>query len=368
MSDTPAASQVLLYEAADGRTRLEVQLTGETVWLTQAAMADLYQTTPQNITQHISSIFEEGELDESRTCKPFLQVRAEGARQVQRQLLHYSLPVILAVGYRVRSPRGTQFRQWATARLSELVVKGFTIDDERLKNPGGSDYFDELLARIRDIRSSEKVFYKKILEIYATSVDYDPKNETSQRFFQTMQNKMHWAAHGHTAAEVIAARADASKPNMGLTAWAGSVVRKQDVSVAKNYLTAEEIEVLNRVVTAYLEFAELQAINKRAMTMAAWVQKLEDFLRLSDREILTHAGSITADAAKAQAEAAYATFDDHRHLEPSPVERHFEAQRRSEQDVAEAIAETKALEKVLRSTAKKTKPKKDPSKKPTETP
>ena len=353
MTDTPAPSPVLLYEAADGRTRLEVQLTGDTVWLTQAAMAELYQTTPQNITQHISSIFEEEELDESRTCKPFLQVRAEGARQVQRQLVHYSLPVILAVGYRVRSPRGTQFRQWATARLSELVVKGFTLDDERLKDPGGSDYFDELLARIRDIRSSEKVFYKKVLEIYATSVDYDPKNETSQRFFQTMQNKMHWAAHGHTAAEVIAARADASKPNMGLTAWSGSIVRKQDVAVAKNYLSAEEIDVLNRVVTAYLEFAELQALNKRAMTMAAWVQKLDDFLRLSDREILTHAGSITAEAAKSQAEAAYVAFDGHRQLEPTSVERDFEGQRRSNHELNAAVAETKLLEKARRAPAVK---------------
>ncbi|HMR04447.1 MAG TPA: RhuM family protein, partial [Polyangiaceae bacterium] len=210
-------AEFLLYQTEDGRTRVEVRFDGETAWLTQASLAELYQTSPQNITQHIAAIYEEGELDEGATCKPFLQVREEGSRQVRRALKHYSLPMILAVGYRVRSLRGTQFRQWATSRLEEYLVKGFTLDDERLKRAGGGNYFDELLARIRDIRSSEKVFWRKVLEIYATSIDYDARAEASQRFFATVQNKMHWAVHGQTAAEVISARADSTQPNMGLT-------------------------------------------------------------------------------------------------------------------------------------------------------
>jgi hypothetical protein len=219
-SSPPPEAEFLLYQTEDGRTRVEVRFEGDTLWLTQAALAALFQTTPQNITQHIAAIYSERELEEGATCKSFLQVREEGPRRVQRNLKHYSLPVILAVGYRVRSHRGTQFRQWATARLDEYLRKGFTLDDARLKNPpgpGGPDYFDELLARIRDIRSSEMLFWKKVLEIYATSIDYDPNTDASQRFFATVQNKMHWAAHGHTAAEIIIARADATKPNMGLT-------------------------------------------------------------------------------------------------------------------------------------------------------
>lgn len=328
-------AEVLLYEAPDGRTRLEVRFDGDTAWLTQAAMADLFQTTPQNITQHVASIYEEGELDEAATCKPYLQVRREGARLVQRQLKHYSLPVIIAVGYRVRSHRGTQFRQWATARLDELIVKGFTLDDERLKRAGGGNYFDELLARIRDIRSSEKVFWRKVLEIYATSIDYDARAEASQRFFKTVQNKMHWAAHGQTAAEVVAARADATKPNMGLTTWTGEVPRKADVAIAKNYLGTDELEALNRIVTAYLEFAELQALNRKPMYMADWIAKLDDFLRISERDILTHAGAVSHDDAVRKAELEYDRFAAARAALPSPVERHFE----------EAVREVKQLEK-----------------------
>jgi hypothetical protein len=325
----------LLYQTEDGHTRVEVRFENETVWLTQAALAGLYQSTPQNITQHIAAIYEEGELKEAATCKPYLQVRQEGARAVERKLKHYSLPMILAVGYRVRSHRGTQFRQWASARLEEFLIKGFTLDDDRLKRAGGGDYFEELLARIRDIRSSEKVFWRKVLDIYATSVDYDPSVEASTRFFKTVQNKMHWAAHGHTAAEIVAARADASKSNMGLTSWSGEAPRKGDVTIAKNYLAADELEALNRIVTAYLEFAELQAMNRRPMYMADWIAKLDDFLKLSDREILRHAGTISHESAVAKAEQEYERFANDRARLPAPVEEHFE----------EAIREVKRLER-----------------------
>jgi len=324
----PPPSELLLYAGDDGVLRLHVRLADGTVWLTQASIAELFQTTPQNITMHLAAIYAERELDEAATCKDYLQVRQEGSRTVRRTLKHYELSAILAVGYRVRSPRGTQFRQWATARLEEFVVKGFTLDDQRLKNPPGPgqvDYFDELLGRIRDIRSSERVFYKKVLEIYATSIDYDPRAEASQLFFKRVQNKMHWAAHGRTAAEVISSRADAAEPNMGLTSWAGDAPRKTDVSIAKNYLAADEIEALNRIVNAYLEFAELQAFNRRPMHMADWISKLDDFLRLSDREILTHAGTVSHEAAVAKAEREYAVFDAQRRSLPSRVEADFEA-------------------------------------------
>ncbi len=318
--------EFLIYRSDDGSTLLQVRFDGETVWLTQAQIADLFQTTPQNVTIHLREIYADGELDHEATCKAYLQVRREGGRQVQRLLKHYSLPAILAIGYRVRSPRGTQFRQWVTTRLTELLQKGFTLDDERLKNPaspGSPDYFSELLARIRDIRSSERVFYKKVLEIYATSIDYDPRAEASQLFFKTVQNKMHWAAHGQTAAEVISRRADSKKPNMGMTSWTGRKVRKSDVGVAKNYLQAEEIEALNRIVNAYLEFAELQAMNRRPMHMADWLNKLDDFLKLSDREILNHAGSISHDDAIARATLEYERYAAEQHALPTPAEQHF---------------------------------------------
>ena len=320
----PRGAEVLLFQTEDGHTRVEVRFDAETAWLTQAGLAELYQTTPQNITQHIATIYEESELAEATTCKSFLQVRQEGRRQVERELKHYDLAMILAVGYRVRSHRGTQFRQWATAHLEEYLVKGFTLDDERLKRAGGGGYFDELLARIRDIRSSEKVFWRKVLEIYATSIDYDPRTEASQLFFATVQNKMHWAAHGQTAAEVIATRADASKPNMGLTSWAGDALRKADVAVAKNYLGADELEALNRIVNAYLEFAELQALARKPMYMANWITKLDDFLRLSERQILKHAGTVTHEVAVARAELEYDRFAVSRAALPSQAEKHFE--------------------------------------------
>lgn len=310
-----AVGQLLIYQ--DGGLNLQVRLDGQTVWLTQAQIAELFQTTPQNITLHIAGIYEEGELTEEATCKDYLQVRQEGARQVQRSLKHYSLDMILAVGYRVRSQRGTQFRQWATARLGELLVKGFTLDDERIKagRTLGQDYFDELLARIRDIRSSERLFYQKITDIYATSIDYDRDDELTQTFFKTVQNKMHWAAHGHTAAEVVRGRANASQPHMGLTTWKNAphgAVRKPDVAVAKNYLKQEELQALNLIVSAYLDFAELQATGHRPMHMRDWLTKLDDFLRLSDREVLTHAGRIRHSVAEQHALAEFAKYEEMR--------------------------------------------------------
>ncbi len=342
-------SEFILYSTEDGHARLQVRFDGETVWLTQAQLAELFQTTKQNISLHVQDIFGSGELTEEATVKQYLTVRQEGARGVQRSLVHYSLPVILSIGYRVRSPRGTQFRQWATNRLTEFLVKGFTLDDERLKNPptpGSPDYFSELLARIRDIRSSEKVFYKKVLEIYATSIDYDAGAEASQAFFKIVQNKMHWAAHGQTAAEVIVRRADSTKPNMGLTAWAGGKVRKADVGIAKNYLQAGEIEALNRIVTAYLEFAELQAMNRKPMHMADWITKLDDFLKLSDRELLTHAGSISHDDAIENATLEYERYTAQQRALPSPAEQHFN----------DAVRDVKEIEQKRKKPRKKAKP------------
>jgi hypothetical protein len=309
---------VLIYQ--DAGLNLRVRLDGQTVWLTQQQIADLFQTTPQNITLHIGSIYEEGELTEEATCKDYLQVRQEGARQVQRSLKHYSLEMILAVGYRVRSLRGTQFRQWATARLSELLVKGFTLDDARIKagRTLGADYFDELLARIRDIRSSERLFYQKITDIYATSIDYDGNAELTQTFFKTVQNKLHWAAHGHTAAEVVRQRANAQQPHMGLTTWKNAphgAVRKADVAVAKNYLNEEELKSLNLVVSAYLDFAELQARGHRPMHMRDWIAKLDGFLQLSDREILTGAGRISHALAEEHAHTQFEAYEEQRRLE-----------------------------------------------------
>lgn len=323
--DSPrSAGQFLLYQTEDGQTRIDVRVAEETVWLTQRDMAELFQTSVPNINQHLATIYDEGELPPEATIKKYLIVQTEGKRQVSRQVDHYNLDAILSVGYRVRSHRGTQFRIWATARLREYLIKGFAMDDRRLKQAGGGEYFEELLARIRDIRSSERVFWRKVLDIYATSVDYDPTTDTSQLFFKTVQNKMHWAAHGHTAAEIVHRRADASKPHMGLTSWAGDRPRKADVSVAKNYLSAEEIDALNRIVTAYLEFAELQAISRRPMGMADWSAKLDDFLQLSDRDILTHAGRVSHEAALEKAEGEFVKYRKTQAALPQPVDEHFE--------------------------------------------
>ncbi len=329
MSNEPLPqSEFILYQTEDGRTRVQCRFDDETLWLTQAQIADLFQTTPQNVTLHLKAVFSEGELDEAATCKDYLQVRPEGGREVTRKLRHYRLEAILAVGFRVRSQRGTQFRQWATARLGEYLVKGFAMDDERLKNPPGKgqkDYFDELLERIRDIRSSERRFYQKVLDIYATSVDYTPDAEQSHRFFAAVQNKMHWATHGHTAAEIIHERADSTKPHMGLlTTRPGRLVRKDDVTVAKNYLTEDELQVLNRIVNLYIEYAELQALERKPMTMRDWITKLDEFLKISGRELLNHAGKISADDARVKAELEYARYRVLLDAQPRRVDAEFE--------------------------------------------
>ncbi|MES9899495.1 MAG: virulence RhuM family protein [Sedimenticola sp.] len=323
---TPQApnGEFVLFQAADGSTRVECRFESDTLWLTQAAMADLYQISPQAITQHIKAVYETGEQDQQATCKSYLQVAIEGIREVNRNKLHYSLPVIIAVGYRVRSSRGTQFRQWATSTLQEYLLKGFAMDDERLKNPDSSVYFDQLLARVRDIRSSEKVFWRKVCDIYATSIDYDGKAEVSQEFFAQVQNKMHWAAHGHTAAEVIHQRVGADKPHLGLTHFVGEEPNRSEVSTAKNYLSEQELNLLNRVVTAYLEFAELQAERGRLMKMNDWIVKLDDFLKLSDHDILAHAGKISATQAKQKAQLEYDRFKRVIDVKPSRVDEDLE--------------------------------------------
>lgn len=336
-------SEIILYQTEDGRTRVQCRFENETVWLTQKQMAELFETTQQNISLHLQNIYAEGELQMEATHKESLSVRQEGARSVRRRVDFYNLEVILSVGYRVKSSRGTQFRIWATQRLREYLVKGFTMDDVRLKESGGGSYFDELLERIRDIRSSEKVFWRKVLDIYATSADYDPRTEASQSFFATVQNKIHWAAHGQTAAEVIADRADAAKPNMGMMTWPSSRPRKADVAVAKNYLNEQELGDLNLIVSLYLDFAELQARSRRVMTMTDWIAKLDDFMRISDREILTHAGKVSHETALARAEAEFEKFRSIEDAKPSPVEQHF----------IEAIEQVKRLEKSKRAKPRK---------------
>lgn len=319
----------LMYQTPDGHTQINVRLNGDTLWLTQQQLSDLYLSTPQNITQHIRAIYAAGELEEAATCKPYLQVRQEGERDVNRSLKHYNLDVVIALGYRVRSHRGTQFRRWATDALKEYLVKGFVLDDERHKSGEDSGYFEELLARIRDIRSSEKVFWKKVLDIYSTALDYDPRTDTSKQFFATVQNKMHWAAHGHTAAELIALRADSSTTDMGLTNWPGSskgrIIRKADVSVAKNYLNEQEIDSLNRIVSAYIELAELQAQARRPMFMRDWAQRLDAFLKMSERDVLTHAGRVSAEVAQTKAEHEFERYKQQQLATSSRVEQDFEA-------------------------------------------
>lgn len=329
-----SGGEILFYQTEDGQTRVEVRMSEETVWLSLNQMAILFQRDKSVISRHIRNVFEEGELARDRTVANFATVQREGGRAVTREVEYFNLDVIISVGYRVKSHRGTQFRIWATQRLRDYIVKGFALDDERLKKAGGGNYFDELLARIRDIRSSEKLFWRKVLDIYATSIDYDPKTDLSREFFAMVQNKMHWAAHGHTAAEVIAARADAAKPNMGLTSWSGGQPRKSDVEIAKNYLTHEELDALNRIVTIYLDFAELQALNRKPMYMRDWVAKLDDFLRLSGRDILTHAGKISHDAALSKAHEELEKYRALHAEEPSLVEKHF----------VQAITEVKRLE------------------------
>lgn len=325
LKENSSPSELIIYQTEDQKTRLEARLDHETVWLTLNQIAELFQRDKSVISRYIRNVFSEKELQPQATVAKFATVQLEGDREVSREVEYYNLDVIISVGYRVKSHRGTQFRMWATQRLREYIVKGFALDDERLKQVGGGNYFDELLARIRDIRSSEKVFWRKVLAIYATSIDYDPRLEMSQKFFATVQNKMHWAAHGHTAAEIVAERADASKPNMGMTSWTGSKPQKSDVTIAKNYLNQNELDAPNRIVTAYLEFAELQAQNRKPMYMKDWIAKLDDFLKLSEREILTHFGTISHEIAAAKAEAEYEQYRRQQLSEPSEVEKHFEA-------------------------------------------
>jgi hypothetical protein len=322
--DNRSDSEVILYQTEDGKSRLQVRFSGETAWLSLNQLADLFQRDKSVISKHIKNIFEEGELRAEGTVAKFATVQVEGSRTVNREVEFYNLDAIISVGYRVKSHRGTQFRIWATQRLREFIIKGFTLDDERLKSRGGGNYFEELLARIRDIRSSEKIFWRKVLDIYATSIDYDPRAEVSQLFFATVQNKMHWAAHGQTAAEVIHGRADASKQNMGMTNWIGTKPSRDEAVVAKNYLTPHELDVLNRIVVAYLEFAELQALNRKPMYMKDWIVKLDDYLRLSDRDILTHAGTVSHEEAIRKAELEFEKYRQKQLAKPSQVEKDFE--------------------------------------------
>jgi hypothetical protein len=324
-SSDPGKGQFLVYEAEDGRVKIDVRLEDETVWLTQQLMADLFQTSQQNISLHIQNIHEEGELAPEATHKKYLSVRREGRRDVKRLLDYYNLDMIISVGYRVKSHVATRFRIWATQHLREYIVKGFVLDDERLKNPDQPfDYFDELIRRIQDIRTSERRFYQKITDIYATSIDYDPTLEISIDFFKTVQNKMHWAITGMTAAEIIHDRADSTKTNMGLTSWRGAKVRKQDVTIAKNYLTEQELLALNNLVEQYLIFAEGQAMRRIRMHMADWITKLDAFLTLNEREILTHAGRISHEMARDIAETEYEKLNRRRVREKDQLDGDFE--------------------------------------------
>ncbi len=302
--------ELILYTAVDG-ARFQLRAIDGTVWLAQAQVADLYGTSTQNVQQTIARVLADGEVDE-RTINFELIVRQEGSRTVRREVKVYNLDMVLAVGYRVTTPRAIQFRQWATSVLREYLVKGFAMDDQKLKAADGWDYFDEWLARIRDIRASEKRFYQKVRDLFATAVDYEKSSEQARVFFQKVQNKMLWAVTGHTAAEIINVRGDPDVANMGLTSWGGSVVRKSDVSVAKNYLNADEIAELDLIVTMYLDYAELQARNRRAMTMTEWADRLDAFLKFNERELLTHAGRVRAEVARTLAESRYEEFEQQR--------------------------------------------------------
>lgn len=323
MNEQQNNGNIILYQTEDGKSRIEVTLCNDTVWLTADQMAELFQRNKSTISRHIKNVFEDGELDPDSTVAFFATVQNEGNRSVERNLAYYNLDMIISVGYRVKSHRGVQFRIWATNVLREYLVKGFAMNDDLLKRAGGGNYFDELLSRIRDIRSSEKVFYRKILEIYALSIDYDPRTEATMQFFKTVQNKMHYSVHGHTAAEIIYERADAEKDFMGLTSWTGALPKRTDAETAKNYLSSDELDTLNRIVSLYLDFAELQAKSHKPMYMKDWIQKLDDFLKLSGKELLSHAGKISAELAKQKADMEYDKFKERTVYSLSPVEIHF---------------------------------------------
>ena len=310
-------SEIIIYQTEDGQTKIQTRLEDETVWLTQEQIGDLFQRERSVITKHIGNIFKERELDEKSNVQ-ILHISGS-----DRPVKFYNLDVIISVGYRVKSHRGVQFRKWATARIKEYIIKGFTMNDELLKEAGGGNYFDELLARIRDIRSSEKVFWRKVLDIYSTSIDYDPNTEISKTFFKTVQNKMHWAAHGNTAAEIIYNRISSEKTNLGLTNFKGAKPTKQEVEIAKNYLNEDELNILNRIVTAYLEIAEIQASNRKPMYMADWIARLDDFLNMTGKEILDHAGKISHEMALEKAQTEYEKFQSNRKNNLSPAENDF---------------------------------------------
>ena len=312
-----------MYTTEDGITKVEVTFDNDTVWLSLDQIAELFQKNKSTISRHIKNIFSEGELLAEATVAKFATVQKEGNRTVERQIDFYNLDVIISVGYRVKSLRGTQFRIWATNILKEYMKKGFALDDDRLKNLGGGNYFEELISRIRDIRSSEKVFWRKVLEIYATSIDYNPKAESSVLFFKQVQNKMHWAAHKHTAAEVIYQRADADKDNMGLTTWSGNRIKRSDVEVAKNYLDEKELDALNKIVAAYLDIAEVHALNQEPMYMKDWLETIDDYLRMTRRDILTTKGRVTHQQALEKAHSEYEKYKRNQEYILSPVECHF---------------------------------------------
>ena len=312
--------EIIIYQTEDGLTKLDVRMEDETVWLTQQQMAELFQTSRTNVVDHIKNIYEEGELDENSTCRKFRQVRMEGSRQVTRELPFYNLDMIISLGYRVKSSTATHFRKWATQRLKEYIIKGFTIDDERLKGNGGGNYWKELLDRIRDIRSSEKVIYRQVLDLYATSVDYNPQSEESIQFFKIVQNKLHYAAHGHTAAEVIYERADAEKPFMGLTSFSGELPALKDIGVAKNYLKEDELKILNNLVSGYFDLAEINAIEHKPMYMADYVEQLDSILSSGNRKLLVGSGKVSHDQAVKKAKEEYRKYQK---ITLSPVEEEY---------------------------------------------
>jgi hypothetical protein len=328
----PVKSEFLLYQSKDGKTKLQTRIFNESVWLSLKELSELFDIDKSGISRHLKNIFESGELSRDAVVAFFAITASDGKTY---NVEHFNLDAIISVGYRVNSIIGTHFRQWATGRLREYIVKGFALDDERLKQSGGGSYFDELLARIRDIRSSEKVFWRKVLDIYATSIDYDPRAEVSKEFFSVIQNKMHWASHGHTAAEIVFQRADSTKVNMGLTSWSGDTPRKSDSEIAKNYLNESELEILNRIVTLYLDFAELQALDRKPMHMKDWVVKLDEFLKLSGRDILEHAGKVAHGDALQKARLEYEKWHKEQLEKPGEVEKHF----------VEAVKEVKQLER-----------------------
>ena len=318
IANSQTTSSILIYQTEDGQTKIQTRLEDETVWLSIEQMAELFQKSRSTINEHILNIYREEELDKESSLKKI------GISDFAKKPTNfYNLDIIISVGYRVKSLQGTKFRQWATQRLKEYIVKGFTMNDELLKEAGGGNYFEELLARIRDIRSSEKVFWRKVLDIYATSIDYDPKSEISIRFFQTIQNKMHWAVHGNTAAEIVYQRADSTRRNMGLTNFKGSKPTKQEAAIAKNYLDEKELNVLNRIVTAYIEIAELQALEQKPMYMQDWIERLDDFLKMTGKDILTHAGKISHDKAIEKASREYLAYKERSKNELSKVEEDF---------------------------------------------